>query len=57
MRTDEVQGASELARLTLKGAARRVQEVHQGVAERVFRAVGPAPSSTTTGPDATLTAR
>ncbi len=42
MRTDEVQGAAELARLTLRGGTTRVREVHQGVADRVFRAVGPA---------------
>jgi pimeloyl-ACP methyl ester carboxylesterase len=41
MRRDEVQGAAELARLTLTGGARRVREVHQGVADRVFHAVGP----------------
>lgn len=41
MRRDEVQGASELARLTLKGGTARVREVHQGIAGRVFRTVGP----------------
>jgi PGAP1-like protein len=41
MRKDEVQGASELARLTLKGGTARVREVHQGIAGRVFRTVGP----------------
>ncbi|MDT0276559.1 lipase family alpha/beta hydrolase [Blastococcus goldschmidtiae] len=41
MRTDEVQGAAELARLTLRGSATRVREVHQGIADRVFGAVGP----------------
>lgn len=41
MRTDEVQGATELARLTLRGGTARVREVHQGIADRVFRAVGP----------------
>ena len=38
---DEVQGAAELARLTLKGGTARVREVHQGIAGRVFRTVGP----------------
>jgi hypothetical protein len=42
MRTDEVQGATELTRLALTGGARRVREVHQGIADRVFGAVGPA---------------
>ena len=41
MRSDEVQGAAELARLTLRGGATRVREVHQGIADRVFGVVGP----------------
>ncbi|SOC50373.1 PGAP1-like protein [Blastococcus aggregatus] len=41
MRTDEVQGATELARLTLRGTTSRVREVHQGIADRVFGVVGP----------------
>ncbi|MBJ7452822.1 MAG: alpha/beta fold hydrolase, partial [Blastococcus sp.] len=41
MRADEVHGAAELARLTLKGGTARVREVHQGIAGRVFRTVGP----------------
>ncbi len=41
MRTDEVHGATELARLTLRGTTRRVREVHQGIADRVFGAIGP----------------
>ncbi|SDF08840.1 PGAP1-like protein [Blastococcus aurantiacus] len=41
MRTDEVQGAAELARLTLRGGTARVREVHQSIAGRVFRTVGP----------------
>ncbi len=41
MRADEVHGAAELARLTLQGGTARVREVHQGIAGRVFRAVGP----------------
>lgn len=42
MRADEVDGVSELARLTLRGGATRIHEVHQGIADRAFRAVGPA---------------
>ena len=42
MRTDEVRDASELARLTLRGGTSRIHELHQGIAERAFRAVGPA---------------
>ena len=41
MRADEVHGAAELARLTLKGGTARVREVHQSIAGRVFRTVGP----------------
>lgn len=41
MRTDEVQGAADLVRLSLRGGTARVREVHQGVAARVFSAVGP----------------
>jgi hypothetical protein len=41
MRTDEIQGAAELARLTLRGGAARIREVHEGIAGRVFRTVGP----------------
>lgn len=41
MRSDEVQGTAELARLTLRGTTRRVREVHRGVSDRVFGAVGP----------------
>jgi pimeloyl-ACP methyl ester carboxylesterase len=42
VRTDEIQGLSQLARLTLRGGTARVHEVHQGIADRAFRAVGPA---------------
>jgi hypothetical protein len=41
MRSDEVRGVSELARATLRGSATRIGEFHQGIAERVFAAVGP----------------
>jgi hypothetical protein len=41
MRTDEVDGVSRLARLTLRGGTTRIHEVHQGIADRTFRAVGP----------------
>ncbi|TKJ22386.1 alpha/beta hydrolase [Blastococcus sp. CCUG 61487] len=41
MRTDEVLDAAELLRLTLRGGTERVREVHQGIADRVFTAVGP----------------
>jgi pimeloyl-ACP methyl ester carboxylesterase len=42
MRTDEIQGWSALARLTLRGSTTRIHEVHQGIADRAFAAVGPA---------------
>jgi hypothetical protein len=42
MRVDEVRDASGLARLTLRGSTTRIHELHQGIAERAFRAVGPA---------------
>ena len=42
MRADEVHGLSQLARLTLRGATTRIHEVHQGIADRAFSAVGPA---------------
>jgi hypothetical protein len=42
MRSDEVDGISRLARLTLRGGTTRIHEVHQGIADRAFRAVGPA---------------
>jgi pimeloyl-ACP methyl ester carboxylesterase len=42
MRTDEVTGVAELARLTLRGSTTRIHEVHQGIAGRAFGVVGPA---------------
>jgi hypothetical protein len=42
MRTDEVKDVSELARLTLRGSTTRIHELHQGIADRAFRAVGPS---------------
>jgi pimeloyl-ACP methyl ester carboxylesterase len=41
MRADEVQGIGQLARLTLRGTTTRIHEFHQGIADRVFTAVGP----------------
>jgi hypothetical protein len=41
MRSDEVTGVSRLARAGLRGGTARVHEVHQGIADRVFRALGP----------------
>jgi pimeloyl-ACP methyl ester carboxylesterase len=41
VRTDEVQGAAALARLGLRGGAARVREMHEGIAGRVFSAIGP----------------
>jgi pimeloyl-ACP methyl ester carboxylesterase len=42
MRTDEIDGLGRLARVTLRGGTDRIHEVHQGIAGRVFAAVGPA---------------
>jgi len=42
MRADEIDGLGRLARLTLRGSTDRIHEVHQGIADRAFRAVGPA---------------
>lgn len=42
MRADEVRDVSELARLTLRGGTSRIAELHQGIADRAFGAVGPA---------------
>jgi hypothetical protein len=42
MRSDEVEGVSQLARVTLRGSTTRIHELHQGIADRAFRAVGPA---------------
>ena len=41
MRADEAQGVAELARLTLRGSTTRIHEVHQGIADRAFGALGP----------------
>jgi len=41
MRADEIRGISELARLTLRGGTTRVLEMHRGIADRAFDAVGP----------------
>jgi pimeloyl-ACP methyl ester carboxylesterase len=42
MRADEARGLSELGRLTLRGTTSRIAEVHRGIADRAFGAVGPA---------------
>jgi pimeloyl-ACP methyl ester carboxylesterase len=42
MRADEIQGMSQLARMTLRGSTTRIHEMHQGIADRAFAAVGPA---------------
>ncbi len=42
MRADEAQDAGRLARVTLRGSTTRIHELHQGIADRAFRAVGPA---------------
>src|SRR4051795_1212418 len=42
MRADEIDGLGRLARVTLRGGTDRVHEVHQGIADRAFRAVGTA---------------
>ena len=42
MRADEVRGTARLAGLAMGGGARRIAEVHQGIAGRVFGALGPA---------------
>ena len=42
MRSDEVTGISRLARAGLSGGTARIHEVHQSIADRAFRAVGPA---------------
>jgi hypothetical protein len=41
VRSDEVTGVAQLARTALRGSTTRVSELHQGIAERAFRAVGP----------------
>jgi PGAP1-like protein len=40
MRADEVRGIGELGRLTLRGSTTRVAELHQGIADRAFGALG-----------------
>jgi pimeloyl-ACP methyl ester carboxylesterase len=42
MRADEAQGLSELGRLTMRGTTTRIAELHRGIADRAFGAVGPA---------------
>src|SRR4051794_36441041 len=42
MRADEIDGIGRLARVTLRGSTDRIHELHQGIADRAFRAVGPA---------------
>ena len=42
MRTDEADGVGRLARVALRGGTDRIHEIHQGIADRAFRAVGPA---------------
>src|SRR3954449_4637809 len=42
MRADEVRDIGELGRLTLRGSTTRVAELHRGIADRAFGAVGPA---------------
>jgi hypothetical protein len=42
MRSDEIDGVGRLARATLRGGTTRIHELHQGIADRAFRAVGPA---------------
>ena len=41
MRADEVRGTARLAGLVMGGGARRIAEVHEGIAGRVFGALGP----------------
>src|SRR3954453_13108654 len=41
MRADEVRGIGELLRLTVRGSTTRVAELHRGIADRAFGAVGP----------------
>jgi pimeloyl-ACP methyl ester carboxylesterase len=42
MRADEIRDVAALTRLGLQGGTARVHELHQGIADRAFRAVGPA---------------
>ena len=42
MRSDEIDGMGRLARVTLRGGTSRVLEMHRGISDRAFDAVGPA---------------
>jgi pimeloyl-ACP methyl ester carboxylesterase len=42
MRPDEARGIGELGRLTLRGSTTRVAELHRGIADRAFGAIGPS---------------
>ena len=42
MRADEVRDIGELGRLTLRGSTDRIAELHRGIAERAFGAIGPS---------------
>jgi hypothetical protein len=42
MRSDEIDGMGRLARVTLRGGTSRVFEMHRGISDRAFDAVGPA---------------
>ena len=42
MRADEARGIGELTRLTLRGSTDRVAELHRGISDRVFGAIGPS---------------
>jgi hypothetical protein len=41
MRADEIDGLGRLARVSLRGGTDRIHEVHRGIADRAFRAIGP----------------
>src|SRR3954454_18397493 len=41
MRADEARGIGELGRVTLRGSTNRVAELHRGIADRAFGAIGP----------------
>src|SRR4051794_34847650 len=41
MRADEARGIGELGRVTVRGSTTRVAELHRGIADRAFGAVGP----------------
>src|SRR3954447_15735178 len=40
MRADEARGIGELGRVTLRGSTTRVAELHRGISDRVFGAIG-----------------